>query len=343
MRNAKLHSICQQFGIVLPPSVTDFTNPEFKHNINVAMDAQPGLITTGNNGIPAYLTNIIDPEVIRILTTPNAAAEIYGEAQKGAWTDRTITFVVAESTGEVASYGDYSENGSSGVNVNFPQRQSYFYQIMSQYGDKEVEMAGLAKINYVSEIDIAAALLLNKYQNDTYFYGVAGLQNYGALNDPALPASISPITKVATGTAWDNATALEIFNDIIKLFTNLVTRVKGIQVDRSTPMTLVMSPSREAFLTKTNEYNVNVSDLLAKNFPNLKIKTAIQLTTQSGELMQMFVDKVEGKQTGFCAFPEKLRSHGFVRGSSSTRQKKSQGTWGMIWRYPGFVSSMLGI
>ncbi len=77
-------------------------------------------------------------------------------------------FPVAESTGEVSTYGDYAESGNAGVNTNWPQRQSYLFQVIKQYGERELERAGLARINWVSEIDIAAALAMNKFLNFTY-------------------------------------------------------------------------------------------------------------------------------------------------------------------------------
>src|SRR5678815_2946079 len=67
-----------------------------KRNPGFAMDAQPVTFTTPSDGIPAYLTTIIDPEVIDVLLAPNKAAEILGEAQKGSWTDQTIMFTMLE-------------------------------------------------------------------------------------------------------------------------------------------------------------------------------------------------------------------------------------------------------
>ena len=46
--------------------------------------------------------NYIDPDFIEVLTTPNKAAVILGEAKKGDWTTMTATFPVIESTGEVS-------------------------------------------------------------------------------------------------------------------------------------------------------------------------------------------------------------------------------------------------
>ena len=312
-------------------------------NDGFACDAQPALITTSNSGIPAFLSTFIDPKLIEILVSPMKAAEVVGgEVKKGDWTTKTAMFPVVESTGEVSSYGDYSENGAAGVNTNFPQRQSYHYQVMTQWGELELETAGLARVDWANRVNIASILTLNKFQNKTYFYGVAGLQNYGLLNDPSLSAAIVPTTKTAGGTSWTNATALEVLADVQKLYKQLQTQAGGL-VELDTKMTLAMSPTSEVALTKTTEFNVNVSDILKKNFPNLTVKTAPEYSTTSGELVQLIVDEVDGQRTADTAFTEKLRAHPIVVGSSSFKQKKSQGTWGTIVYRPAFIAQMLGV
>ena len=100
----------------------------------MAMDAQPSMITTSNAGVPAFLTNYISPETIKVLLAPMKAAQILGEKQFGDWTTTTATFPMIELTGEVSSYGDFNNNGSNGANLNLPQRQSYHYQTTSRWG-----------------------------------------------------------------------------------------------------------------------------------------------------------------------------------------------------------------
>lgn len=310
-----------------------------------ACDAQPALITVSNSGIPAFLSTYIDPKLIEVLVSPMKAAEVVGsEVKKGDWTTKTAMFPVVESTGEVSSYGDYSNNGSVGANTNFPQRQSYHYQVVTQWGELELETAGLAKIDWANRLNIASALTLSKFQNKTYFYGVEGLENYGLLNDPGLNAAIVPTTKVAGGTTWadGNATALEVLADVSKLYKQLQSQVGGL-IELDTPMTLAMSPTSEVALTYTTIYNVNVQDLLKKNYPNLKVVTAPEFATTSGELMQLRIEQYEGQRTADTAFTEKMRAHPIVIDLSSFKQKKSQGTWGTVTYRPAMVAQMLGI
>lgn len=321
----------------------DLQKANIAHNVSLAMDAQPALVTVSNSGIPAFLSTFVDPKLIEVLVAPMKAAEVVGgELKKGDWTTQTAMFPMVESTGETSSYGDYSENGSVGVNSNFPQRQSYHYQVMTQWGEKELEMAGLAKIDWANRVNIASVLTLNKFQNKSYFFGIDGLQNYGLLNDPNLSAAITPTTKAAGGTTWALGTALEILADVTKLFKELQTQANGL-IDLNSTMTLAISPLSEVYLTKTTEFNVNVADLLKKNYPNLTVKTAPEYTTVSGELVQLIADEIEGQRTADTAFTEKLRAHPVVVGSSSYKQKKSQGTWGTIIYRPFGIAQMLGV
>src|ERR1700722_17451310 len=174
----------------------DFLKTDENSGELLAMDAQPSLVTVSNAGIPAFLSTYVDPKLIEILVSPMKAAEVVGEERKvGDWTTETAMFPVIESTGETSSYGDYAESGQAGANSSFPQRQSYTYQVITQWGERELEKAGLAKIPWASRLNIASVLTLNKFQNKSYFFGVSGLQNYGLLNDPNLLASITPAIK----------------------------------------------------------------------------------------------------------------------------------------------------
>ncbi len=338
------------------PDVQGYIVEPWRRNYELAMDAQPTLTTAPNSGVPAMLTTLIDPEVFEVLFAPTKAAEILTERRKGTWVDDTAIFPVVEHTGEVSSYGDFSENGSANANTAWPQRQSYLFQTVEQYGEREIERMGKGRINWVSEQDKAAATILNRFANLTYFFGVEGLQNYGLLNDPNLPASITPATKAYGGVLWVNggavvATANEVFNDIQSIFLQLVSQTAGL-VDKDAQMTLAMSPDSAVALTATNSFGVNVEDLLKKNFPNMTVKTAVQYGARSasnpqgfvaGNLVQLIVNSVEGQETGYCAFNEKMRAHPIIRKMSSWQKKLTGGTWGAIIRLPIGIAGMVGV
>lgn len=315
------------------------------NNFQLAMDAQPALVTQSNAGIPAWLSTYLDPTLIRVLVAKMRAAEIVGdEVKKGIWTTKTAEFIMIESTGEVSSYGDFNNNGKSDANSNYIPRQSYHYQTITQYGEKELEVAGLGRIALANEKNMASVLTLNKYQNKSYFFGVAGLQNFGLLNDPSLTAPIAPTVETGGLITWTDKDALGVLADIQALYAQLqIQSDNSGYVELDSPMTLAMSPTSEVALTKTTNFNVNVADLLKKNFPNLTVKTAPEYATASGELIQLMLNSVEGQRVASCAFTEKLRAHPMITEMSAFKQKKSQGTWGTIIYQPLFVAAMLGV
>lgn len=354
-------------GVVLPGTMRRYLTEGEKAN-GIAMDAVTGY-QAGMNGLPGplstdpnaalqwMLTSAIDPEIVRVIFSPLEFAEILGERKAGVWTEQTRFFPIVESTGEVSSYDDYVNNGRAGANFNYPQLQSYLFQTIIQYGELQIDRAGLAKINWVSELGLAAADLLNRYQNLSYAYGIQGLQNYGILNSPYISAPLTPATKAWGGTGWfDNgspaATANEVYNDIVALVTQLVAQTNGA-LDIMSPMTLAMSPQSQIAMTFANSFGVYVKALLKEGYPNMKIKTAPQYGQQTtnnsqgyspaGNYVQLIADKIQGQTVAYCAYNEKLRAHKIVPELSAWKQKQTSGTWGAVIRSPVAIASMIGV
>jgi hypothetical protein len=305
----------------------------------MAMDVQSELVTVSSAGIPFFLANWLDPKVIPVLVSPMMAAVIAGEAMKGDWLTETAMFLTAEAIGETSAYGDYSNSGSSNVNVNFPQRQNFLFQCFLQYGQREVGRMGLAKLDWVSQQQQANALALMKALNFLYFYGVANLENYGLLNDPSLPPAITPTYSWLTSSS---ATANTIYQDVVRLFVQLQQQSQGtVGVDAK--VTLALSPQNAVTLKYVTLYNTNsVEELLKQNFPNIRIETAVQYNTPSGQLVQLIVDELEGQKTLEASFSSKLMAHNMVVDTSSWRQKRSSGGYGTVIYRPYLVASMLG-
>jgi len=305
----------------------------------IAFDAQPELVTQANAGIPAFLTNWIDPRIIEVIVSPMAATRILGETKKGDWLTTVGTFPNIESTGETSAYGDYSNNGSVSANANFTQRQAFQYQTWVQWGQRELAEYGLAGIDYAARQKIASTLILQKQQNAYYFFGVNNLQTYGLLNDPNLYTPIAPLAGLWNAAA---TTGEAIYEDIRRLFVQLQLQCQGT-VAMTDSMVLALSPEIQPALNKTNQFNVNVWDNLKKNFPNLRVETAVEYATTSGQLVQLIVDEIQGVETATCVYTDKLRAHGVESYSSYWRQKLSQGTMGtVIFRYIG-IAQMLGV
>lgn len=333
-----------KYGIVFDHAIEGYLpDPELWQDFRLAADAQPGLITTTNGGIPYYLVNYLDPEIIEIAVAPMMAAVIAGEAKKGDWTTATAQFPVAERIGQTTAYGDWNNNGSTNSNYNWESRQSYYFQTISQWGQLELARAAEARLDHAAQINKASMLTIQKTQNAMGFFGVAGLQNYGLLNDPSLPPSITPAdTGTGSSPLWANKTGDQVYADIQALYAQLVLQGNGT-INKRMPMVLAMSNSSEANFTKTNSYGVNVPDLVKKNFPNLRIEAAPEYETEAGNLVQLFVETINATKTVQIGFTEKLRAHPVIPDLSGWRQKKSAGGWGAIWKQPYACASMLGV
>lgn len=302
---------------------------------SIAMDAYQGGTAqlAANGGIPAMLTTWLDPSHIDVLVAPMRMAEIISEVQKGDRTTSSVGIRIRELNGETSTYSDFNDNGVSSSNNNWVYRQPYAYQTHIKIGEIETEIATAARIDEVGDAIESSILALNKFQNDTYIFGVAGLQNYGMLNDPSLLPDI-------VGLDWESATAEQVFAEFQKLYAQLVTQANGLVRARDA-MTLILSPAMEAHLHKTNQYGLNVYDLLTKNYPNLKIESVPEYSTAAGEKIQLMLDSYLGRKTAELAFPDKLRVHAVEVKTSGWLQKRSQSTLGAIIYYPVFIAGML--
>ena len=349
-------------GLILPQAQM-YVPDEWKNSDMsleaLAMDTGAGTISTDpNSAIPTMLTTAIDPEVIRIVFAPLAMAEIVGGERKvGDWLVETRLFPVVEDTGEVSSYGDYATSGRAGINFNYPSLQSYLFQIIQRYGERETARAGLMRINYVGDLNRTAATMLNRFGNLTYAFGVSGLQNYGVINNPYLSAYLTPAVKAWGGTTWFNgtspaATANEVYNDILAVVQQVIKQTNG-SVTLESAMTLGMSPSSQEAMLFANSFGVFVKALLKEGLPNLKIKTAVQYGAQTstnsqgysttGNVMQIIVDEIDGQKVAYAGYNEKMRAHKIIPMLSSWEQKMTAGTWGTVLRQPVGVAGMLGI
>lgn len=340
--------LASEWGILFAEDSVDFLRPEFRRDFQIALDAQPTLQTTPNAGPLFWLTSYIDPEQVRILQTPNVGATILGEEKQGDWISQTIFIAKVENTGDVASYGDYDTQGRSDVNQDWEERQAYNFQTHYGLGDMEVERAGAGKLNLVSEKQISSAKTLDKFLDFTYHFGIAGMQNYGLLNDPGLPAALTPATKTAGGPKWVttggaiNATAQEIYADFQALIGQLFS-VSGGRIKSTDSFKLVYPNTVAIAFSAVNSFGITITNFIKQSFPNVEFIVAPRYATASGNVVQLWATEFDGIKVGTCAFNHKLKDYNVVRGHSSYSQKRSSGTWGAIIKYPVACAQMLGV
>lgn len=315
-----------------------------------AMDA--ALATAPNTGIPAELTTFLSTSVVPVLTRPRRARAIINEVIKGNATTTTTKFPQVEYLGETAPYSDFSQAGRAGVNTDWPARDNYLFQTIREVGDFESELSGLAKVALAAETQKAAAFILDNDHNKFAFLGVAGLRNYGLLNDPGLnpvipPLAVTPSGGGATVTAWADKTAQQVYADFKALYNQLIQQLGGNDnvtndgVDDE--IHVAMSAESYEFLGNLSDHDRTVLDLLKNFFRKLKISTAPEYDTPSGQLVQMMLPNVEGQVTAEIAPSEKFHGFAPVRGLSSFAQKFRAGTFGTIIYRPAAIAGMLGV
>lgn len=328
-------------GVNLPATV---------NKLSLANDADPQPMLPPNGGIPSIVSSFIDPNVVRTVFANLVSEQLFPERRMGSWAQDNIMIQRVEPTGRVVAYEDYSEDGAVQVTNSWQNRTVYRYQTMVTYGELEQERMGLTGLAYAAEKQRAAAITLNQAANKFYFYGVAGIDNFGILNDPALPASISPIPDPnANNNAvlWSEKTVLGIYNDILALYEDLISRTNGVLgdgINMASGLTLAMSPQASVWFKKANEvFGNTVEKMVRDTFPNMKFVVAPQYHTDAGELVQMIATEVQGQSTGYLAYSDKLRAHPLITQVSSWKQKYSGATYGAVVTQPMAVSSLLGV
>ncbi|WP_414454323.1 hypothetical protein [Enterobacter roggenkampii] len=303
------------------------------------------LITQANSTVPAELLAYIDPTVIEIMTTPRNARELYSEEKRGDWTTPYFKWRADEITGNTAAYSDFGQFGVAGVNNEWHTREQYRFQTIIQYGDLEQDMASQVKINLAAAKQRAAATTIDIDANKFYLLGVSGKEIYGVLNDPNLPAAVSPIS-VGGVTLWSGKDAIARYNDVIKLFTTLVNQLNGL-VDEKSKLKIVTSPGTRSLLAAPTALGLTTMKMLEDYFPNAEFVSLPQLgaayAPSASETLMIIAPEVLGNQTGLLGFGEKIRMGRIVPDLSSFAQKVTGTTYGGVIRVPAAVAQMTGI
>lgn len=302
------------------------------------------MVTAANSGVPVEFTSYIDPMVIPILTATRGAREIFGEAKKGDWTTSYARFQTSEITGEVEAYTDYGQGGASDVNPTFPVRTQYIYQTNIRYGDREVDVASRARLQLAADKQRAAATVIDIASNKFALYGVAGLEIYGLLNDPNLPANVSPLPNADNQkTLWNEKSTKEIYEDVLYLFGKMADRGAG-HIDANTELVLATSPATQVQLGKATDFNISARQMLETYFPKIRFVALPELATATGgNSILLVAPTIEGLPTAQIGFSEKFRAMRLIPESSSFHQKFVGSSYGTIIYRPFAIGRMTGV
>lgn len=312
------------------------------------MLAQDAAITTANVGVPAIFTTYIDPQVVPILFGAQNSTKMFDEQRTADFATSEMQFGLKEVAGSVTSYSDYAENVSTDINMEWTTRDNYVFETVIKYGEREIAIAGKAKLNLVSEKQQGAAYVLAAAHNKINLLGVAGKRVYGMLNAPNLPTSLTPIV-VSGNSTWAAKQAADpvnlpnvVYNDINKMWADLLGR-NGGHIDETMRIKLGIAPAVASFLTIPNVYGLTAMSLLKNTYPNLEVVQLPELATQAGNTLFMEIPELLGTKTAIFAPSEKARFMNVIPKMSSYQQKVAGATFGCVYKRPSLVSIMTGV
>lgn len=333
---ANLERVGIHFHGYSPKSVTQ-TAAEFGASAYAmdAVDLSPTLVTAANAGIPAWLTMYVDRRVIEAQLAPMAAAKILPEVKKGDWTTQIAVFPVAESTGQVATYSDWSPNGMSNANLNWPTRQNYVYQTWTEWGERQLATMGEAGVDWAARLSVASSTVMAKFQNTSYLLGVSGIPNYGLMNDPTIPAP------VAATVNWATAEPEDIANDVVAMVGRLIAQSGGL-ITGQERLVMALAPSALNDINRTNNFGLSAGAKIKQTYPLIEYVAVPEFDTAAGRLVQLWATEINGQPVGEVAYSEKYRSHRIELYSTTARQKHSAGSFGAIIYLPYAVTQLLG-
>lgn len=319
----------------------DFITAGNIDRLAVAMDSAPAL-TAPNAGVPFALTAYVDPGVVEVQQAPRNSRKIFSEVKKGDWTTPSAIFRAVEMTGVTLPYTDFGNAGMADVNAIFPERQNYLAQTHIRYGELETAVAGKAMLNLVSLKQKSAANVIATDMNRFNLLGVQGKEIYGLLNEPNLPATLTP-ADVNGQTEWKDKSTVEIYNDVLSIFADIAANSNGL-IDENSDFVFAAAPDIMVRLATATDFNVSVIDMLNKYFGKIEYVTIPELANNSaGNMVMLIARDVVGNKTGEFGFSEKMRALPLERYGSYYQQKYAFGTYGFILYYPYAIATMTGV
>lgn len=315
----------------------------------MAMDAT---FNDASNGVPQALLNVWTNKVVEQITQRFAFTEIATPFQQGDFATPSMTIPTVAMSGAVADYGDFSGQGQSNTNANWERRDVYQGQTWVEYGDLAVARWSGAKLDYISQIRRAGIHIINQTINQIGFFGknvgVANIQTYGLLTDPALnPVITAALNAAGTSRLWVNKTPVEITADILAMFNDIVAHASNnVWLTADMPMTLALRPQEQTYLASVNQFGLTGLEWVKKTFPRLKIVTAIQYQVGdglSGNKAQLILDEVNGQKVVQHGFSYQFQAHRLEAYSTYQRQKFSFGDAGAVIFLPLGISTIQSI
>lgn len=325
-------------------------NYSYNKSRPVAMDS--ALSTSPNVGVPLPNLTLFNPNIIPVLFSQDATAELLPNHVSGSFGTLYQTFTISETVGASQGYSDLTTAPTADVNFNYLNREQYRFESSIIYGDLEVETASLGQINLIAQKQEALARTIAKDHERINLFGVKGMSLYGFLNCPDYPNEKNALTVTITGNKqtfkWDEKAtdkesgANHIAADVVEMFSDICTRTQGL-VSQKDDFVLVLSPRDNARLTTINTYGVSCIDIIKSTIPHLSVCVLPQLNTANGEgrKIMLYTKAIDGNETGTFEFTERLTMGKIIQQPKSVLQACRAGTWGAIIKQPQVFSVMV--
>lgn len=341
MNQHKLLEEYRKRGVIMDGARVVLANDEATRQYQIQQFAYDAALQTAPNaGVPVEFTYFLDPRTFEIPVGPYRAQEVFTVRQFGDWTTSDGIFAYHEVAGKTAPYSDLSNTPEAYANYTWPRAQNYVFQTNIYYGLREQELMGQARINYASSLQRSAYLVIEQDMNKFWLLGIAGMNIYGALNDPNLPNAI------ATANNWTNpATAPEVIaSDYRLMYQDLAVRSNGF-VTQNSPLVLLVSPSVSVGLGANSQYNQTARDLIEKFTPNLTIEVIPELEgLGTGGTAFLIAREIAGQPTADLGASVRFQAGSVVqRHSTLWTQKVWAGTYGALYYFPWGVSRLTGV
>ena len=353
--NPELLQMYATKGIYLnPDEPAILPHPQKEMSINgMAMDAAYDGFGVASNGVPYQFLVEYTKKPIDQLLNKRAYNQIGSEYQMGNFATQSVELATQSLVGSVSSYGDYSSDPISDINLNWVRRDAYRFETVIQYGDLEVDALSQAKIDAVGGKRYSAAQAIAVALNKLFFFGnsassgAAITQCYGLLNDPALNPAVA-----VTGGTWSSRTdATTIIKDINGMFASLETQLSN-NITQISNLLLVMPGQVGAYLGTVTSLGIPVMQMLKNIYPNIEVVYAPEYNlsatggtpfTVASNYVQMIAMDVISEKSVVDIFAYKYRSHGTVRQLSSYQEKVSASSFGAGILLPAAISTIYGV
>jgi hypothetical protein len=251
---------------------------------SVGMDSLQGLLSTPSiPGLIQYLQFWM-PGQVWVMSADRAADRFMGIMTQGEFADEQVVQEYLEISGYPRPYADDSNIPLADYNVNYPYRTVVRLELGMRVGILEEERSAAVRVNATQSKREACGENLEVSRNLIGFFGYnSGANNtYGFLNDPGLLA-VNTIPNGAAGyPEWQYKTFLEIQQDLLLMFNQLLTQTKG-QVDPMNVDTILALPQNAiTYLARTSDFGISVRKWLTDTYPRCRVDQAVQLNTAGG-------------------------------------------------------------